>query len=68
MVFNMQDGEYLAALQADKDKELKAIQDAELRHLEELEAENEAHQKLQEKKVNGSKTLPPPLLEHYKLF
>ncbi|KAL6655197.1 hypothetical protein ACP70R_006023 [Stipagrostis hirtigluma subsp. patula] len=40
-----QDGEYLAALQADQEKELKALQDAELRRLEETAAREAALEK-----------------------
>ena len=38
----MQDDEYLAALQADREKELKAVQEAELRRVEEAAAREAA--------------------------
>lgn len=58
----MQDDEYLASLQADRDKELKSIRDAEERRLEEENArkafleeekkkEEEAQRKLEEEQV-----------------
>lgn len=42
MIFKLQDDEYLAALQADREKELKAVEDAELRRLEEVAAREAA--------------------------
>ncbi|CAL5004878.1 unnamed protein product [Urochloa decumbens] len=50
-----QDDEYLAALQADRDKELKAVQEAELRRAEESaarEAALERQKKEEEEKLN----------------
>lgn len=43
-----QDDEYLAALQADREKELKAIEEAETRRLEERRREEESLKKLEE--------------------
>lgn len=68
----MQDDEYLASLQADRDKELKSIRDAEARQLEEETArkafleeekikEEEAQRKLEEEQV-------PLLFSHICLF
>ena len=49
-IFQLQDDEYLAALQADREKELKAVQEAELRRAEEAAAREAAleHQKKEE--------------------
>lgn len=47
----MQDDEYLAALQADREKELKAIEEAEAAREEEKRREEESRRKLQEEQV-----------------
>ncbi|XP_008812935.2 plant UBX domain-containing protein 8-like [Phoenix dactylifera] len=53
-----QDDEYLASLQADQEKELKAKQEAELRHLEEAAAREAALEKQkQEEEENHRKQL-----------
>jgi len=43
--FDFQDDEYLASLQADQEKELKALQEAELHRLEETAAREAALEK-----------------------
>ena len=43
--FDLQDDEYLASLQADQEKELKALQEAELHRLEETAAREAALEK-----------------------
>ncbi|CAA6656317.1 unnamed protein product [Spirodela intermedia] len=57
MLREQQDDEYLAALQADREKELKAMQEAELRHLEETAAREAALQKekYQEEEIRKKK-------------
>lgn len=53
-IFQLQDDEYLAALQADREKELKAMQEAELRREEEAaarEAALERQKKEEEEKL-----------------
>jgi conjugal transfer/entry exclusion protein len=45
MKFDSQDDEYLASLQADQEKELKALQEAEVRHQEETAAREAAIEK-----------------------
>lgn len=50
-IYLMQDDEYLASLQADREKELKAIEEAEAAREEEKRREEEAHRKLQEEQV-----------------
>ena len=50
-VYLMQDDEYLASLQADREKELKAIEEAEAAREEERRREEESHRKLQEEQV-----------------
>lgn len=63
----VQDDEYLASLQADRDRELQSIRDAEARQLEEEAArkafleeekkkEEEAQRKLEEEQARLSKT------------
>lgn len=47
----MQDDEYLAALQADREKELKAMEEAEAAREEERRREEESRRKLQEEQV-----------------
>lgn len=47
----MQDDEYLASLQADREKELKAIEEAEARREEERQKEEEAQRKVEEEQV-----------------
>lgn len=47
----MKDDEYLASLQADREKELKALQEAEAAREEERRREEEARKKLQEEQV-----------------
>jgi conjugal transfer/entry exclusion protein len=42
MKFDSQDDEYLASLQADQEKELKALQEAEVRRQEEIAAREAA--------------------------
>ncbi|CAL9058053.1 plant UBX domain-containing protein 8-like isoform X1 [Musa acuminata AAA Group] len=59
-----QDDEYLAALQADREKELKAQQEAQLRHLEETAAREAALQKQKhEEEENQKKQLEEEELE-----
>ncbi|CAA7391870.1 unnamed protein product [Spirodela intermedia] len=57
MLREQQDDEYLAALQADREKELKAMQEAELRRLEETAAREAALQKekYQEEEIRKKK-------------
>ena len=53
-IFQLQDDEYLAALQADREKELKAVQEAELRRAGEAaarEAALECQKKEEEEKL-----------------
>jgi hypothetical protein len=50
-VYLMQDDEYLASLQADREKELKAIEEAEAAREEERRRAEESHKKLQEERV-----------------
>lgn len=68
-----QDDEYLAALQADREKELKAMEEAEARCLEEQAArgaaleeerrkEEETRQKLLEEEVMPIEVLAPPII------
>ncbi|MQL81165.1 hypothetical protein Taro_013617 [Colocasia esculenta] len=52
-----QDDEYLAALQADKEKELKALQEAELRRLEEVAAREAALQEEKHQEEEARKKL-----------
>lgn len=47
----MQDDEYLASLQADREKELKALEEAEAAREEERRREEESHRKLREEQV-----------------
>ena len=47
----MQDDEYLASLQADREKELKAIEEAEAAREKERRREEESRRKLQEEQV-----------------
>ena len=50
-VYLMQDDEYLASLEADREKELKAIADAEAAREEEKRRAEESQRKLQEEQV-----------------
>lgn len=50
-VYLMQDDEYLASLQADREKELKAIEEAEAAREEERRKAEESQRKLQEEQV-----------------
>ena len=47
----MQDDEYLASLQADREKELKAMEEAEARREEERQKEEESRRKFEEQQV-----------------
>lgn len=47
----MQDDEYLASLQADREKELKAIEEAEARRQEDRLKEEESQRKFEEEQV-----------------
>ena len=49
----MQDDEHLASLQADREKELKAVEEAEARRLEEQGAKVVARRKLEEEQVSS---------------
>jgi hypothetical protein len=50
-VYLMQDDEYLASLEADREKELKAIAEAEVAREEEKQRAEESQRKLQEEQV-----------------
>ena len=66
----MQDDEYLAALQADREKELKAVQEAELRRAEEAaarEAALERQKKEEEEKLKKQREEEVLLLVPIKL-
>lgn len=52
----MQDDEYLASLQADREKELRAMEEAEARREEERLKEEEFRRKLEEEQVQLSDT------------
>lgn len=47
----MQDDEYLASLQADREKELKAMEEAEAAREEERQRAEDSRRKLQEEQV-----------------
>ena len=51
LIREQQDDEYLASLQADREKELKAIEEAEARREEERQKEEEAQRKVEEEQV-----------------
>lgn len=54
----MQDDEYLASLQADREKELKAIEEAEAHREEERQKEEESRRKFEEQQVQLQVLLP----------
>lgn len=65
-----QDDEYLASLQADREKELKAKEEAEAALMQEKHEEEEARRRLLEKEVvnktfNRFTCHPIPLLNQY---
>ena len=51
MICCFQDDEYLASLQADREKEQRAREEAEAREEEEKRKEEESHRKLEEEQV-----------------
>lgn len=57
LIRNQQDDEYLASLQADRNKEMKAMQEAEARHLDEQAAGEAALQEEKQKKEESYRKL-----------